>query len=125
MFSLTSLARRAAQINPEAIVTTDADRTTLWRDFPDRLARLAGGLRRLGVEAGDRVAILALNSDRYYEFYFATSWAGGVFVPVNTRLAGPEVLHWLGDSDARVVCVDATFLPLLREIGRASCRERV
>ncbi|MDZ7826199.1 MAG: hypothetical protein U5R48_09545 [Gammaproteobacteria bacterium] len=52
MFSLTSLARRAAQINPDAIVTADADRTTLWRDFPDRLARLAGGLRRLGVESG-------------------------------------------------------------------------
>lgn len=116
MFSLTSLARRAAQINPDAIATADADRTTRWRDFPERLARLAGGLRRLGVESGDRVAILALNSDRYYEFYFAVSWAGGVFVPVNTRLAGPEVLHWLGDSDARVVCVDETFLPLLREI---------
>jgi long-chain acyl-CoA synthetase len=112
MFSLTSLARRAAQINPTAIATSDSGRVVRWAGFPERISRLAAGLRELGVGAGDRVAILALNSDRYYEFYFAVAWAGGVFVPVNTRLAAPEVQHWLADSGARVLCVDAAFLPL-------------
>ncbi|MEE4299268.1 MAG: long-chain-fatty-acid--CoA ligase [Pseudomonadales bacterium] len=110
MLSLGAVARRAAQINPKGVALIDEGRELTWGEFPDRLARLAGGLRGLGIENGERAAILALNSARYYEFYFATAWAGGVFVPVNTRLAGPEIVHWLTDSGARVVCVDATFL---------------
>lgn len=116
MFSLTAMIRRAAQINPQAAATIDQGRTVRWQDFPERIARLAGGLASLGVQADDRVAVLALNSDYYYEFYFAVSWAGAVFVPVNTRLAPPEVVHWLSDSGARVLCVDATFLPLVESI---------
>ncbi|HSG89079.1 MAG TPA: long-chain-fatty-acid--CoA ligase [Pseudomonadales bacterium] len=116
MFSLTSMARRAAQINPAAIATSDSGRVVHWSDFPDRVSRLAAGLRDLGVGAGDRVAILALNSDRYYEFYFAVAWAGGVFVPVNTRLAAPEVEHWLTDSGTKVLCVDAAFLPMIETL---------
>ncbi|TCO78490.1 long-chain-fatty-acid--CoA ligase [Chromatocurvus halotolerans] len=117
MFSLTSLARRAAQINPDAIAVTAPGHRVHWREFPERIARLAGGLRNLGVRPDDSVAILALNSAHYYEFYFAVAWSGGVFVPVNTRLAPPEILHWLSDSDTRVVCVDATFLPVLQAIA--------
>ena len=116
MFSLTALIRRAAQINPNAVAIAHQDREVRWRDFPERVARLAGGLRELGVASGDRVAILALNSDHYYEFYFAVAWAGGVFVPVNTRLAAPEVVHWLTDSGAKVLCVDATFLPMVESV---------
>ncbi len=116
MFSLTSLIRRAAQINPNVIATADADRQTLWRDFPERIARLAGGMQQLGITNGERAAILALISDRYYEFYFAVSWAGGVFVPVNTRLAVPEVIHWLKDSATRVLCVDDAFLPMVAQL---------
>ena len=116
MFSLTSLARRAAQINPGTNAVSAPGYGVLWRDFPTRVSHLAGGLRGLGVDRGERVAILAMNSAHYYEFYFAVAWAGGVFVPINTRLAPPEILHWLSDSGARVVCVDSAFLPLLREI---------
>lgn len=116
MFSLTALIRRAGQVNPDAVAIAHAGREVHWRDFPQRVARLAGGLQSLGMNTDDRVAILALNSDRYYEFYFAVAWAGGVFVPVNTRLAAPEVVHWLTDSGARVVCVDATFLPMIESI---------
>lgn len=116
MFSLTALIRRAAQINPHVIATTEADRQTLWRDFPDRIAHLAAGMRKLGISDGERAAILALNSDRYYEFYFAVAWAGGVFVPVNTRLAAPEIVHWLTDSGTRVLCVDEAFLPMVGQL---------
>lgn len=116
MFSLTALIRRAAQINPHALATSDAGREVLWNAFPERVACLAAGLRELGIRHEERAAILALNSDHYYEFYFAVAWAGGVFVPINTRLAPAEVVHWLTDSGARVLCVDANFLPLVESI---------
>jgi long-chain acyl-CoA synthetase len=55
------------------------------------------------------VAILALNSDRYMEFMFGVPWAGAVFVPINTRLAGPEIVYWLNDSGSKVLLVDGNF----------------
>ena len=65
---------------------------------------------------GERVAILALNSDRYYEYYFAVPWAGAVFVPINTRLAPAEIVYWLNDSESSVLFIDETFLAPLAAI---------
>ncbi len=116
MFSMTQLIRRASQTIGDTIATVDGDRTQTWREFENRIACFAGGLQKAGVSAGDCVAILALNSDRYFEFMFAVPWAGGVFQPVNTRLAGPEIVYWLNDSQARVLVVDSSFAPLVNEI---------
>ena len=65
-------------------------------------------------------------SDRYLEYSIAMPWAGCVFVPVNTRLAPPEIAYWLNDSEAEAVFVDDAFVgaintikddcPALREI---------
>src|ERR1700689_1252419 len=68
---LTQGLQRAAQTKSTAISTIFRDRRRTWRDTAERIARLAGGLRRRGLGKGDRVAILALNSDRYFELLFA------------------------------------------------------
>jgi long-chain acyl-CoA synthetase len=116
MFSMTQLVRRAAQTNGNAAATVDGDRRQSWQDYETKIAKFAGGLHKLGLGSGDCAAILALNSDRYFEFMFAVPWAGGVFQPVNTRLAGPEVCYWLTDSAAKVVFVDSSFVPLIESI---------
>ena len=64
----------------------------------DARCGLAGALAALGFKPGDRIGMLALNSDRYLEFFFAMAWGGFVFVPINTRLAPPEIEFWLTDS---------------------------
>ena len=69
----------------------------------------ASGLKEAGVQPGDRVAILALNSDRYLELMYAIPWLGAVMVPVNTRLATPEVRYILEDSGARVLFIDGAM----------------
>ena len=70
----------------------------------------------MGVNAGERVAVLALNSDRYYEYFYAVPWAGGVFVPINIRLAPPEVAFWLNDSGTEVLFIDDNFLHILEAL---------
>ena len=110
---LTHMVQRGAQVNGRRVVSDFAGRRHSWAQFADRVARLARGLGDLGVKEGDRVAILALNSDRYLEFFFAVPWAGAVFVPVNTRLAPPEIAYWLNDSGSQVLFVDDTFVPAL------------
>ena len=87
MASLQQIIRRTVQVGGNRTATRFNGRERTWAELQNRISRLAGGIRGLGVEEGDRVAILALNSDRYYEFYFGSSWSGAVFVPVNTRLA--------------------------------------
>ena len=116
MSSLPQTIRHTVQLHGDKIATRFGSRSQSWREFQDRIARLATGLLSLGVEQGDRVAVLALNSDRYYEFYFGVSWAGAVFVPINTRLAPAEFVHWLSDSGSKAVFVDDSFLSAIAEI---------
>ena len=125
--SLTQLVKRASQVNRDGFATAFGDRRRTWAEFRDRVSRLAAGIRSLGVEPGDRVGMLALNSDRYLEWFFAVPWAGGVFVPVNTRLAPPEIAHWLNDSRTEVLFVGDHFTAAVTELRDQleTVRERV
>jgi len=124
--NLMQLVERCAQINGNGRATIDGPRRRTWTECRDRIARLAAGFRQLGCEDGDRVGILALNSDRYFECIFAAPWAGGVMVPINIRLAPPEVEFWLADSEAKILCVDTAFAPMIEAVrGRLACLRHV
>ncbi len=103
---ITSILRRAAQINPNGIATIFEDRQQSWSQMLDRVARLAGALHDLGMEPGDRVALLSLNSDRFIEYFFATVWGGGAMMPMNTRWAAAECAFALNDAGAEILIVD-------------------
>ncbi len=109
MSQITQLLRRAMQTAPARTATQHLDRTRVWSEFGERVARLAGALGGLGLQGGDRVGVLALNSDRYLEALFAMPWGGFVVAPINTRLAPREVEFWLGDCDCAGLLVDETF----------------
>ncbi|MBW8487511.1 acyl-CoA synthetase [Actinomadura parmotrematis] len=68
-----------------------------------RTARLAHALRTAGVRRGDRVAYLGPNHPAFLETLFATAALGAVFVPLNARLAEPEIAYQLADSGARLL----------------------
>jgi long-chain acyl-CoA synthetase len=109
MFSLTQGLRRALQTRPNAPSTAFAARRRTWEQTVDRVSRVAGALAALGIGRGDRVAILALNSDRYFELMYALPWIGAVMVPLNTRLAAPEIEYILEDSGAVGLFIDGTM----------------
>ena len=106
---LTQGLRRAAQIRPREQSTVFRGRRRIWSETADRVARIAGGLDEAGVQPGDRVAILALNSDRFFELMYAIPWLGAVMVPINTRLATREIQYILEDSRACVLFVDGAM----------------
>jgi long-chain acyl-CoA synthetase len=109
MFALTQGLRRAVQIKPNGWATHFAGRRRTWQQSLERVSRVAGALSALGVRRGDRVAILALNSDRYLELMYAIPWLGAVMVPLNTRLAAPEIEYILSDSGATVLFIDTAM----------------
>ena len=76
--SLTQPIGKAASERPADLFTIFGDRRRSNAGFADRITRMAGALRALGVGPGDRVAMLAANSDRYVEYVFATLWAGAL-----------------------------------------------
>ncbi|MBY8966973.1 long-chain-fatty-acid--CoA ligase [Algiphilus sp. NNCM1] len=117
---ITQALRRAVQTQAHTRATLCGDREQNWETLEARVARLAAGLRALGVTEGDRVGILALNSDRYLEVIYAVAWAGAVANPVNIRLAPGEIAYTLEDSGARVLFVDATFAPMLPALRAAA-----
>lgn len=114
--NLCWLIERNAMINGRGPATIDGAVRHTWAETRDRIARLAAGLQSLGCSDGDRVAVLALNSHRYFECLFAIPWAGGVMVPINIRLAPPEIRYCLRDSGASILCVDKTFWPVIEWI---------
>ena len=117
--SLTQSLHRAGQQHPDRLATVFRDRRQSWRSLQDRVARLAGALKALGLGAGERVAILALNSDRYAECILGTWWAGGVVNPVNTRWSLAEIAYSVNDSESTILVVDDTFAVHAGKLGVA------
>lgn len=109
MLSLTALVRRAALVNRHDIALQFEDRQRTWPQVADDIARVAGGLRVMGVATGDRVALLSFNSDRFYTSFFAIPWAGAIVVPVNFRLTTEEMVQLLNDAEPTVLLVDGHF----------------
>jgi len=89
----------------EIAMVCDGARLT-YAETWSRCRRLAGALIRLGVQPGDRVAVLALNSHQYVEIYMGVPASGRVVVPLNTRHAEPELRYALKDAGARLLITD-------------------
>jgi long-chain acyl-CoA synthetase len=114
--ALTGALSRAAQQRANHPAVRFGERCRSYRDLADRVARLAAALRGLGVEPGDRVGVLALNSDRYLESYFGTWWAGAVINPVNVRWSAAEIAYSLEDCDTQVLLVDRALTEMVPAI---------
>jgi acyl-CoA synthetase (AMP-forming)/AMP-acid ligase II len=86
--AITACVKRNVQQNSAGCATVFGSRRRSWSELQERVARVAGGMKLLGLGAGDRIAILALNSDRYLEYYIAVPWADGVVVAAQHPLGG-------------------------------------
>ena len=97
--SLVEMLRTSVDRNPdkEAIVEVGGERAS-YQELWDRSARVAGGLKRQGVNRGDRVAIRLGNGLDWCLAFFGAQMAGAIVVPVNTRFSEPEVDYVITDS---------------------------
>jgi fatty-acyl-CoA synthase len=92
------------------------DSATSYGELADRVDRLANALRDRGVQQGDRVAYLGENDPSFLETFFAACTLGAIFVPLNTRLAPPEIQFALQDSGS-VALINADALDGLALAG--------
>jgi acyl-CoA synthetase (AMP-forming)/AMP-acid ligase II len=116
---LTQPLHRLIREMPDAVATVDQDRSLTWRALHDRVRRFAGRLVAAGLERGDRVALLAPNGALFLEALLGTMWAGGVFVPLNTRLGPGELIDLLNDCEPRFLIVDPIYGDRIAALGRS------
>src|SRR6516225_11717950 len=96
------LLRYAEQQYAQRIAVVCGKQQFTYAQFAERVSRLAGALRKAGVQAGDRVAFLSTNCHRLLEAYYGVVEAGAVLLPLNIRLAPQELAYVLNDSGTRL-----------------------
>jgi fatty-acyl-CoA synthase len=111
-----------AMRTPHKIAQIDlhTGRRFTYAEMNERVGRLAHHLAaELGILRGDRVAILAPNSTDYMEVQFACGRTGAVFLPLNWRLAVPELEFIVGDAGPKALIYDAEFADAAQALQRA------
>src|SRR6202171_4971647 len=105
--------RYAEEQFPRKTAVVCQDLRFTYAEFGNRRARRAGALRNAGVKAGDRVAFLSLNCHRLLEAYFGVLEAGCILLPLNIRLAAPELAYILHHSEATSLFLEQEFVGLV------------
>ncbi|AGL16473.1 type I polyketide synthase [Actinoplanes sp. N902-109] len=104
----------------DKVAYADSRRSVTHAELLLRTGRLAGHLAGLGVERGDRVAILLGNRVETMESYLAIARAGAIAVPLNTEASDAEIEHCLSDSGAVAVLTGEAHLDLVRRVAPAA-----
>src|ERR1017187_7575731 len=91
-----------------------------YLQFAERAGRLGGGLLTMGINPGDRVAFLSSNCHRLLEAYYGVLEAGAVLLPLNIRLAPPELAYILNDAEVKILFFESQFLPAVEAFRRAA-----
>src|SRR5688500_9810309 len=98
-----------ASIVPEDLVLVAGEATHTYESLRGAVARAAGLLDELGVEAGDRVGIFATNCLEYVEVLYACAARGATAVPMNFRAKTEEAQHLMADSGSKVVFAQTRY----------------
>ncbi|MDT8271922.1 MAG: class I adenylate-forming enzyme family protein, partial [Desulfomonilia bacterium] len=99
-----------------AIIDGQSGESITYGDLYCRVSRMASWLSRRGIDFGDRVACLSLNSKAYIEFMYALAWIGAVAVPLNIRLNPKELSYIVRDSGAKAIFSCAFFVGVADQV---------
>jgi acyl-CoA synthetase (AMP-forming)/AMP-acid ligase II len=113
----TTFLHRAADVFPDRVGCIDGATQFTYAAFLDRCLRLAGALRGLGIQPGDRVAVLAGNSHVMLAAHYGVPFAGAVLVALNTRVTPADMAYILEHSGASVLIFDHEFRGAAEQAG--------
>ncbi len=113
------LARQAERFGDKTLLQI-GENTLSFVQCHDLAARMAGALSEAGIKRGDRVAVICSNRIELLALLLGCGWLGAVLVPVNTASRGAQLQHVLGNSGARLLAVESTFMPALAGLEQAS-----
>jgi acyl-CoA synthetase (AMP-forming)/AMP-acid ligase II len=100
MYTLGDIPRKSALLYPDRTATVFEGKRLTYDDLNRRVNRLSNALLKLGFKKGDRVIVLAENTHKYLETYFAAAKLGMSVTPLNFRLSDEEIIHIANDSES-------------------------
>lgn len=109
----TSFLRRSANVYPEKTAIIHNERRYTYHEFEERVNRFASQLRKYGLKKHDRIALLCPNIPALLEAHFAVPAAGGILVPINTRLNAEEIGYIIKHSGSSMLFVDSELKPVV------------
>jgi fatty-acyl-CoA synthase len=119
--NVTNILRQAAgSFGSQEIVSRRHDGSMLrytYKEAYGRIQRLANALEGLGINAGDRIGVLAWNTYENYEIYFGVPGMGAVMLLLNLRLAPQDLSYVINHSGASLIIVDETLLRLVEAVA--------
>jgi fatty-acyl-CoA synthase len=101
-----------ASLTPQKAMVVFGDRVVTYAQMATQARALAAGMHDRGVGHGDVVALLSYNSPEFLETIFAANYLGAIAMPINWRLAGPEVRYVLEHSEAKALVCDEALVAL-------------
>jgi fatty-acyl-CoA synthase len=118
---ISSILMHAARHHGDTDVVSRRDdgrlERTTYRAIELRARRLAAALSALGVRAGDRVATLAMNSDRHVECYYGISGIGAVCNTINPRLSHDDIAYIAQHAEDGLIFADPGFVPIVEAVA--------
>jgi len=114
----TAFLMRAGLVFADRVAVIDGDERYTYAEFLQRAQKLAGALRRLGLQHGDRVAVLAPNTHVLLEAHYGVPMAGAVLVALNPRLTAADHARIVQHAEARVLIFDHEHESAVAEISR-------
>lgn len=101
--NIGSFLAKRARLDPAKIGLIFEGRKVTYREWNERANRVANAFAGLGVRPGDRIGLLMTNSVEYLECFFGLAKIGAIIVPLNWRLAPPEIAVIAGDAGISVL----------------------
>ncbi|MBE0415378.1 MAG: long-chain-fatty-acid--CoA ligase [Dehalococcoidia bacterium] len=108
----------ASSICPDREAVVFEGKRFTFSDLNERVNRLANALMGLGIEKGDRVAILQVNCNQYVEAYYAVAKLGAIFVPLNFRSNRQEFIRMLKHSESSALLVGSRYVEMVNSMRR-------
>jgi len=116
--SVGRLLKQTAEKFPKKEVIIFEDKRLTFRQLDDQANKLANGIIKLGIQKGDKAAILFQNSNQFIESYFAIVKAGGIAVPLNSRLSAKELTEHINFSDSKMLIYSNVFAETVESIRK-------
>lgn len=124
LMTLADASRRLGRLSRNAVALTCDARQTTYGELDGLSNRVANGLIDAGIRPDGRVAILDRNSDRFFQILLGAAKVNAVLVPVNARLAPPEIKFAINDSEAEILFIGQAFVDIVASIRDQLCAVR-
>jgi acyl-CoA synthetase (AMP-forming)/AMP-acid ligase II len=113
---ITEFLDLSAMLVPERTAIAFEGKRYSYAQLKERVNRLADSLNRLGLEKGDRAAILEVNCNQYVEACFGVVRAGGIFVPLNFRIREDELIYLVNKAEPKILFIGSRYIDMVNSV---------